>query len=98
MMFLKGDQVYQFEINVAYDKEGNVTSYGKVSQGYPKMITTVFPRMAKNNIDSAFTTYCENFLLFFQDGFYWELNRNKPHQKIVNGPYPVSNIFPGLCM
>jgi hypothetical protein len=96
MIFLKGNQAYQFEVNVQLDKQNNTISYGKVSNGWPKLISTVFPRIP-NDIDSAFAAYCDSVTLFFKGNIYWEWNPIT-YGNVANGPFAVSGLFPGLCM
>ena len=97
MMFLKGDQAYKFQILQTIDEQNHVISYGKVYDSWPRLISTVFPRVP-NDIDSAYTTYCDYKTIFFKDDFLWLWQPNNKTQKHADGPYKVSKIFPGLCM
>ena len=94
LFFTKGDLIYKFKIDLIKDANGVVQKYGKVKQDYPKKISAEFPRLP-DNLDTAYTTYCDFRSFFFKDNHYWEWIDNTP---VVKGPYEIRNLIHGFCM
>eukprot|EP00111_Clytia_hemisphaerica_P005768 TCONS_00016718-protein len=94
LFFTKGDLIYKFEINLIKDANGIVQKYGKVKSDYPKKITAEFPRLP-NDLDTAYTTYCDFRSFFFKDNHYWEWVDGTP---VVKGPYEIRDLVNSFCM